>query len=303
VSEQQCLYCEKPLSFLTRLTGDREFCSKEHRRLYQEQHSGLALARLLENKPGSGSSSKPVKSEKKSSAPASQEAADQSTAEQGAAGQDVFPAAPPSNAEEKHKHAPLAPAAPQAAKPVERPPREKSEVKPSEIKPEVKPAAKAAESAPSPAVEKPSPAKVRAEEKEPEPKPDTKPEPDAKPEAKPAPPGSRLAAPPLAAWITIALKPQGAPSTELEGKTLPGNGEKWPPLGKIGAGAQAGRLRSPVFASPSAFLRRKVNLAKPGEIFDRAGRSLAVSDAAQPPLTGYLQNRLLRASRAERPSN
>jgi hypothetical protein len=46
-----CLYCDKPLALLKRLTGDGEFCSKEHRRIYQQEHNQLALARLLESQP------------------------------------------------------------------------------------------------------------------------------------------------------------------------------------------------------------------------------------------------------------
>jgi hypothetical protein len=46
-----CLYCDRPLALLKRLTGDTEFCSKEHRRIYQQEHNQLALARLLESKP------------------------------------------------------------------------------------------------------------------------------------------------------------------------------------------------------------------------------------------------------------
>src|SRR5258708_2997018 len=43
-----CLYCDRPLALLKRLTGDGEFCSKEHRRIYQKEHNQLALARLLD---------------------------------------------------------------------------------------------------------------------------------------------------------------------------------------------------------------------------------------------------------------
>jgi len=46
-----CLYCERPLALFSRLTGDGEFCSKEHRRIYQKEHSELALARLLQAQP------------------------------------------------------------------------------------------------------------------------------------------------------------------------------------------------------------------------------------------------------------
>ena len=47
-----CLYCDRPLAFLHRLTGDGEFCSRDHRRLYYQQHSQMALARLLRAQPG-----------------------------------------------------------------------------------------------------------------------------------------------------------------------------------------------------------------------------------------------------------
>ena len=47
-----CLYCDRPLALLKRLTGDGEFCSKEHRKIYQKEHNQLALARLLESQPG-----------------------------------------------------------------------------------------------------------------------------------------------------------------------------------------------------------------------------------------------------------
>src|SRR5262245_1385481 len=46
-----CLYCDRPLALLKRLTGDGEFCSKEHRKIYQAEHNQLALARLLESQP------------------------------------------------------------------------------------------------------------------------------------------------------------------------------------------------------------------------------------------------------------
>ncbi len=46
-----CLYCDRPLALLKRLTGDGEFCSKEHRKIYQQEHNHLALARLLDAQP------------------------------------------------------------------------------------------------------------------------------------------------------------------------------------------------------------------------------------------------------------
>src|SRR5579862_5010313 len=54
-----CLYCDKPLALLKRLTGDGEFCSKEHRRIYQQEHNQLALARLLESQPKPGGKGRP----------------------------------------------------------------------------------------------------------------------------------------------------------------------------------------------------------------------------------------------------
>jgi hypothetical protein len=50
-----CLYCDRPLALLKRLTGDGAFCSKEHRKIYQKEHSQLAVARLLESQPGNKS--------------------------------------------------------------------------------------------------------------------------------------------------------------------------------------------------------------------------------------------------------
>src|SRR5258708_1761733 len=50
-----CLYCDRPLALLKRLTGDGEFCSKEHRRIYQEEHNQLALARVLDAQPNNNS--------------------------------------------------------------------------------------------------------------------------------------------------------------------------------------------------------------------------------------------------------
>ena len=46
-----CLYCDRPLALIKRLTGDGEFCSKECRKNYQQEHNQLALARLLETQP------------------------------------------------------------------------------------------------------------------------------------------------------------------------------------------------------------------------------------------------------------
>ena len=50
-SQMHCLYCDQPLALLKRLTGDGEFCSKEHRKLYQRKNNKLALERLLASQP------------------------------------------------------------------------------------------------------------------------------------------------------------------------------------------------------------------------------------------------------------
>src|SRR5262249_49408203 len=63
-----CLYCDRPLALLKRLAGDGEFCSKEHRRIYQEQHNQLALARLLESQPKEGKQ-RPERAQKPKSEP------------------------------------------------------------------------------------------------------------------------------------------------------------------------------------------------------------------------------------------
>src|SRR6266576_531448 len=78
----RCLHCDRPLALLKRLTGDGEFCSKEHRKIYQREHNELALARLLESQPPDArgapratkpqeSAPPPVKSEPVKSAPIS----------------------------------------------------------------------------------------------------------------------------------------------------------------------------------------------------------------------------------------
>src|ERR1700721_1674721 len=59
----QCLYCDRPLALLKRLTGDGEFCSKEHRRIYQQEHNQLALARLLASQPKPKEKPPPVKAQ------------------------------------------------------------------------------------------------------------------------------------------------------------------------------------------------------------------------------------------------
>src|SRR5271170_5711865 len=57
-SQMRCLYCDRPLPLLKRLTGDGEFCSKDHRKIYQQERNQLALARLLEGKPAGGGNGK-----------------------------------------------------------------------------------------------------------------------------------------------------------------------------------------------------------------------------------------------------
>ncbi len=59
----QCLYCDRPLALLKRLTGDGEFCSKEHRRIYQQEHNQLALARLLASQPKPKEKPRPVRAQ------------------------------------------------------------------------------------------------------------------------------------------------------------------------------------------------------------------------------------------------
>ena len=66
-----CLYCDRPLALLKRLTGDGEFCSKEHRKIYQQEHNQLGLARLLEAQPTPTTKGKrPVIHQNESPAPA-----------------------------------------------------------------------------------------------------------------------------------------------------------------------------------------------------------------------------------------
>jgi hypothetical protein len=59
-----CLYCDRPLALLKRLTGDGEFCSKEHRKIYQQEHNHLALARLLDAQPKAKEKPRPDKAVK-----------------------------------------------------------------------------------------------------------------------------------------------------------------------------------------------------------------------------------------------
>jgi hypothetical protein len=46
-----CFQCGRPLRLLTRLGGERRFCSAEHRKLYQLQQDRLALEALKWNRP------------------------------------------------------------------------------------------------------------------------------------------------------------------------------------------------------------------------------------------------------------
>jgi hypothetical protein len=48
VKEFLCRHCDKPISMLTRLAGEKEFCCKEHRQIYLSEHSQAALARLIQ---------------------------------------------------------------------------------------------------------------------------------------------------------------------------------------------------------------------------------------------------------------
>ncbi len=43
-----CQYCGKEVPFRMRLTGEGHFCCPAHKRLYNDEHSRLGLARLLE---------------------------------------------------------------------------------------------------------------------------------------------------------------------------------------------------------------------------------------------------------------
>ncbi len=51
MSDSVCLYCEQPLALIHRLSGEAEFCSKEHRRLYRKEDERRALERLLQAAP------------------------------------------------------------------------------------------------------------------------------------------------------------------------------------------------------------------------------------------------------------
>src|SRR5258705_13882133 len=65
-----CLYCDRPLALLKRLTGDGEFCSKEHRKIYQREHNQLALERLLQAQPAPNRKSAASQSKKDGISPA-----------------------------------------------------------------------------------------------------------------------------------------------------------------------------------------------------------------------------------------
>ncbi len=47
----RCLYCNKELALLKRLTGGARVCSDAHRKKYQEEFNDLALTRLMEVPP------------------------------------------------------------------------------------------------------------------------------------------------------------------------------------------------------------------------------------------------------------
>ena len=70
MSQMRCLYCDRPLALLKRLTGDSEFCSKEHRKIYQKEHNQLALERLLASQPGPRGKLRPDKAENDKPEPA-----------------------------------------------------------------------------------------------------------------------------------------------------------------------------------------------------------------------------------------
>lgn len=65
-----CLYCGGDVPLRMRLTGEDRFCCPEHRRLYNEEHTRIGLARLLEEAGAS------VAVETSGAAPASPRAAD-----------------------------------------------------------------------------------------------------------------------------------------------------------------------------------------------------------------------------------
>ncbi len=55
-----CLYCGGDVPLRMRLTGEERFCCPEHKRLYNEEHTRIGLARLLEEagtNPGAGQES------------------------------------------------------------------------------------------------------------------------------------------------------------------------------------------------------------------------------------------------------
>ena len=57
----RCQYCGNNIS-LIRKFKDTEFCSAEHRELFQEEQTSLALARLVEAKPHPSKPLKPAAS-------------------------------------------------------------------------------------------------------------------------------------------------------------------------------------------------------------------------------------------------
>ena len=46
-----CFHCGKSISFLTRLSGERRFCSVKHRNLFQEEQNRLAMEALKWDQP------------------------------------------------------------------------------------------------------------------------------------------------------------------------------------------------------------------------------------------------------------
>ncbi len=50
MNEPFCLYCDKPLTLLSRISGGgKDFCSREHRELYERERTELGLTRLVQS--------------------------------------------------------------------------------------------------------------------------------------------------------------------------------------------------------------------------------------------------------------
>ncbi|MFN0170231.1 MAG: hypothetical protein ACKV22_27745 [Bryobacteraceae bacterium] len=50
MNEPLCLYCDKPLTLLSRISGGgKDFCSREHRELYERERPELGLTRLVQS--------------------------------------------------------------------------------------------------------------------------------------------------------------------------------------------------------------------------------------------------------------